>query len=91
MLSGGGTLGYFHLGVLKALIEQELCPTVISGASAGAFVAAIVGTRTDAEFLALFEDNYLARALTMNSESIKLGFGKRTALTWIWSNARCSA
>ncbi len=68
MLSGGGTLGYFHLGVLKALIEQDLCPTVISGASAGAFVAAIVGTRTDEEFLALFEDNYLARALTMNSD-----------------------
>ncbi|MBK7169090.1 MAG: DUF3336 domain-containing protein [Gammaproteobacteria bacterium] len=80
MLSGGGTLGYFHLGVLKALIEQELCPTVISGASAGAFVAAIVGTRTDAEFLALFEDNYLARALTMNSESIKLGFGKKNRI-----------
>ncbi|MBK6286711.1 MAG: patatin-like phospholipase family protein [Gammaproteobacteria bacterium] len=75
MLSGGGTLGYFHLGVLKALIEQELCPTVISGASAGAFVAAIVGTRTDAEFLALFEDNYLARALTMNS-------GKHQARLW---------
>ena len=50
MLSGGGTL-------LKALIEQSLCPVVISGASAGAFVAAIVGTRTDQEYLALFEDN----------------------------------
>ena len=57
MLSGGGTLGYFHLGVLKALIEQGLCPAVISGASAGAFVAAIVGTRTDEEFLALFGDS----------------------------------
>jgi len=77
MLSGGGTLGYFHLGVLKALIEQNLCPTVISGASAGAFVAAIVGTRTDAEFLALFEDNFLARALTANPDNIKIGFGSR--------------
>ena len=28
---------------MKALIEQKLCPVVISGASAGAFVAAIVG------------------------------------------------
>ena len=57
MMSGGGTLGYFHFGVLKALIEQELCPVVISGASAGAFVAAVVGTRTDEEYLALFEDD----------------------------------
>ena len=76
MLSGGGTLGYFHFGVLKTLIEQELCPVVISGASAGAFVAAIVGTRTDAEYLELFEDNYLARALTENRGNVKIGFGK---------------
>ena len=80
MLSGGGTLGYFHLGVLKALIEQGLCPAVISGASAGAFVAAIVGTRTDEEFLALFEDNYLARALTSNPDNIKLGFGSKNRI-----------
>jgi len=76
MLSGGGTLAYFHLGVLKALIEQRLCPAVISGASGGAFVSAIVGTRTDEEFLALFEDNYLARALTANPDNIKIGFGR---------------
>ena len=76
MLSGGGTLGYFHFGVLEALIEQELCPVVISGASAGAFVAAIVGTRSDSEYLQLFEDNYLARALTENSGNIKFGLGR---------------
>jgi TAG lipase/steryl ester hydrolase/phospholipase A2/LPA acyltransferase len=76
MLSGGGTLGYFHFGVLKALIEQELCPVVISGASAGAFVASIVGTRTDEEYLALFENNYLARELTVNRGDIKIGFGQ---------------
>jgi TAG lipase/steryl ester hydrolase/phospholipase A2/LPA acyltransferase len=75
MLSGGGTLGYFHFGVLKALIEQNLCPVVISGSSAGAFVAAIVGSRSDEEFLALFDNNTLARALTENNESISIGFG----------------
>lgn len=74
MLSGGGTLGYFHFGVLKALIEQNLCPAVISGSSAGAFVAAIVGTRTDTEYLELFEDNYLARAMTENRSNLKIGF-----------------
>lgn len=75
MLSGGGTLGYFHFGVLKALIEQELCPVVISGASAGSFVAAVVGTHTDDEYLALFENNHLARELTSNNGDIKLGIG----------------
>ncbi len=76
MLSGGGQLGYFHLGVLKSLIEQDLCPAVISGASAGAFVAAIVGTRTDEEFLALFENDWLAGELTRNSD-LKLSFFSR--------------
>ncbi|MCB1690490.1 MAG: DUF3336 domain-containing protein [Halioglobus sp.] len=75
MLSGGGTLGYFHFGVLKALVEQKLCPRVISGASAGAFVAAIIGTRTDGEYLQLFEGDALALALTSNREDIKIGFG----------------
>ena len=74
MLSGGGTLGYFHFGVIKTLIEQGLCPAVISGASAGAFVASIVGTRTDAEYLQLFENNYLARALTENRGNVKISF-----------------
>lgn len=76
MLSGGGSLGYFHFGVLKTLIEQKLCPVVISGSSAGAFVASVVGTRSDEEFLALFEDDFLAKSLTQNNEDIKLGFRK---------------
>jgi NTE family protein len=80
MLSGGGTLGYFHFGVLKALIEQQLCPVVISGASAGAFVAAVFGTRSDQEYLQLFDNNYLARALTANRENVKIGFGKNNSV-----------
>lgn len=51
MFSGAGSLGPFHLGVAKALIEQQLLPSVISGSSAGAFVAAVLGTHGDAEFL----------------------------------------
>jgi NTE family protein len=49
MLSGGGSLGHFHIGVIKALMEQDLVPTVLSGASAGSMVSAIYGTRTPAQ------------------------------------------
>lgn len=49
MLSGGAALGMFHVGVIKALFEQKLIPKVVSGASAGAIVTAVVGTRTDDE------------------------------------------
>jgi len=63
MLSGGGALGPFHLGVAKAMLEQNLLPSVISGASAGSFVAAILGTHTDAELRALFDGRSLVLAL----------------------------
>lgn len=42
MLSGGGTFGLFHIGVLATLFELDLLPRVISGSSAGAIVASIV-------------------------------------------------
>ena len=49
MLSGGGVLGFYHLGVVKSLLEQGLLPRVISGSSAGSLVAGVVATHTDAE------------------------------------------
>ncbi|MPW44765.1 DUF3336 domain-containing protein [Acinetobacter guerrae] len=44
MFSGGATLGLFHTGVCKALIEQDLMPKVLSGSSAGAIMAGMLGT-----------------------------------------------
>ncbi len=46
MLSGAGSLGAFHLGVVKVLSEHDILPRVISGASAGAVVAGVVGTHS---------------------------------------------
>lgn len=40
---------------LQALLERRLLPRVVSGASAGSIVAAMVGTRTDAELRPMFE------------------------------------
>lgn len=62
MLSGGGALGPFHVGVVKALHEQGLLPEVISGASAGSIVAAVVGTQSDETLTQLFDAKNLARA-----------------------------
>ena len=44
MMSGSGSLFYFHFGVVKTLLEQNLLPGVISGSSGGAFVGAIIAT-----------------------------------------------
>ncbi|PIE41574.1 MAG: patatin, partial [Gammaproteobacteria bacterium] len=49
LLSGGVGLIYFHQGVLQELIDHDLVPNVISGASAGAIVSAQLGTLTDEE------------------------------------------
>jgi TAG lipase / steryl ester hydrolase / phospholipase A2 / LPA acyltransferase len=49
MLSGGATLGLFHVGVVKALYREGVLPNVLSGSSAGSVVAATVGTRAPDE------------------------------------------
>ena len=54
VLSGGGSFGSFHLGVVKSLLEASLLPRVLSGSSAGAIVAALICTRTDDELAELF-------------------------------------
>ena len=45
LLSGGIFFGVYHLGVIKALHDQDLLPRIICGASVGALVAATVCTR----------------------------------------------
>jgi len=49
LLSGGAALGFYHVGVVKCLIENRLMPRVLGGSSAGSIVCAMVGTRTDEE------------------------------------------
>ena len=59
MLSGGATLGMFHLGVLKALHQEQLLPRVISGSSAGSIIAGVACTRTDEQLSRIFEHSGL--------------------------------
>ncbi|KAL8965243.1 MAG: hypothetical protein Q9183_003956 [Haloplaca sp. 2 TL-2023] len=56
LLSGGATFGMNHIGVLKALWEARLLPRIISGASAGSIVSAVLCTRTDEEIPELLSD-----------------------------------
>ena len=56
LLSGGATFGMNHVGVLKALFEAKLLPRIISGASAGSIVCAVLCTRTDEEIPKLLKE-----------------------------------
>lgn len=56
LLSGGGTFGMAHCGVLKSLFQAKLLPRIISGASAGSIVCAVMCTRTDEEMPEVMSD-----------------------------------
>ena len=49
MMSGSGSLLYFHLGVAKSLLEADLLPSILSGSSGGSLVGTILSTHTNAE------------------------------------------
>lgn len=62
MLSGGGVLGFLHVGVVTELLKHDLLPRVVSGSSAGSIVAAALGAYTDEEmqrldFISLLESD----------------------------------
>ena len=59
LLSGGATLGMFHIGVIKALFEEGVLPRVISGSSAGSIIAGMAGTRADAQMPGMFDPDVL--------------------------------
>eukprot|EP00916_Digyalum_oweni_P007040 GHVL01011992.1.p2 GENE.GHVL01011992.1~~GHVL01011992.1.p2 ORF type:complete len:599 (+),score=102.11 GHVL01011992.1:4490-6286(+) len=50
-LSGGGALAMYHIGLLRVLIEEGLMPRVISGASGGAIIGAILASNDDETLL----------------------------------------
>ncbi|MEP1470803.1 MAG: DUF3336 domain-containing protein [Halieaceae bacterium] len=55
MMSGSGSLLYFHMGVARALHEADLLPTVMSGSSGGSIVGSIVCSHTDDELREIME------------------------------------
>lgn len=56
LLSGGASMGFFHLGVVKCLLEHDALPQVICGASIGSLIAGGVCARNDEELHGLFEN-----------------------------------
>ena len=59
MMSGSGTLLYFHLGVAKALWRERLLPDIISGSSGGAVVGTVLCSNTDSQLDEYFEPDWL--------------------------------
>ncbi|PHH73984.1 hypothetical protein CDD82_5170 [Ophiocordyceps australis] len=92
-LSGGASFAYYHFGVVRALLDQDVLPHVITGTSGGALIAALVATRTNEELKQLIVPA-LATRINACSESIRVWFPRwwRTGARFDsvdWA-ARCS-
>jgi predicted acylesterase/phospholipase RssA len=48
-LSGGGMMANYHYGVIRALLEEDCLPNIISGTSAGSVIGSLICTRTPEE------------------------------------------
>jgi NTE family protein len=68
MMSGSGSLLFFHVGVIRALAEAQLLPTVLSGSSGGAIVGSIVSTHTDDELADLLQPEYFMQFMPTGSD-----------------------
>lgn len=80
MFSGSGTFLFFHVGVLKSLWEQNLIPDVISGASGGALIAAVAGSRPADTLGDIFQPDFLEFEDDIKSIIRNLAPGKRRKL-----------
>lgn len=58
LLSGGGSIGMRHFGVIKSLHLNGLLPRVICGTSAGSIIGSIACVHTDAELLQMWEKHF---------------------------------
>ncbi|TCK85692.1 patatin-like phospholipase family protein [Albibacterium bauzanense] len=68
VLSGGGARGFAHLGVIKALHEQKVYPSEISGTSAGAIAGAFLANGyTVDEVIEILAGKLSRRMFTWNS------------------------
>src|SRR5690554_4912135 len=67
VLSGGGTRGFAHLGVITALYEKGIVPDVISGTSVGAIAGAfIAGGKSPEEIMEVFNKGWFFKYTTLH-------------------------
>jgi NTE family protein len=62
VLSGGGVKGVAHVGIIKALLERDIYPDIVSGASAGAVVGALYANGIQpSDMLSFFKETPLLK------------------------------
>ncbi|NNL57382.1 MAG: DUF3336 domain-containing protein, partial [Pseudomonadales bacterium] len=77
MMSGSGNLMYFHVGVVKALREQNLLPGIVSGASGGAIVGSILCTHSDQELVEKLGNDFLSQEIELAGKAYEASGGRK--------------
>jgi TAG lipase/steryl ester hydrolase/phospholipase A2/LPA acyltransferase len=67
ILTGGGAVGLFHIGVVHTLVRKGLLPKYITGSSVGSIVAAIVACKSREE-LQIFLESIVHKPLRFFEE-----------------------
>ncbi len=63
MMSGAGSLLFFHIGVVKVLWQQGLLPDILSGSSGGAIVGSLASAHTDKDLERIFDPEFLVHEI----------------------------
>lgn len=63
VMSGAGSLLYFHIGVVKALWLEGVLPDILSGSSGGAIVGSLVSTHSDNDIETMLEPENLVHEI----------------------------
>jgi len=63
MMSGAGSLLFFHIGVVKALWQQDLLPDILSGSSGGAIVGSLASAHSDEDLERIFDPENLVHEI----------------------------
>jgi TAG lipase/steryl ester hydrolase/phospholipase A2/LPA acyltransferase len=71
MMSGSGTLLYFHVGVVKALWQQGMLPDILAGSSGGSIVASLLSTHNDYELRNIFDPEFLLNEVEQETSLIR--------------------
>ena len=66
VMSGAGSMLFFHIGAVKAMWQEAVLPDILSGSSGGAIVGSLVATHADDELETLFEPGNLVHHVGSN-------------------------
>ena len=73
MMSGSGSLFYFHIGVVSALLREGLLPRVLSGSSGGSFVGSLLSSHRNEELLDLLDPEALVARIEQETGHLRSG------------------